>query len=202
MKYFPLAISIASLTALTACGDGTPFQDDGPVPVGTVEFADGVYTITQGDTEVVLDEDDAIALQADQQTWIDGNARAQLFESDNAMVVGGVTADGTPFAALSGSVGDNPTGDATFTGGYTVLTADDFNSGDLTLVYDLETGALTNDGGALTVDAIATEVNITGTVEFAGESGNLEGNFFGEDEVAGAFTGDAIGGIIHGTADE
>lgn len=202
MKHLPVLISLASVTALTACGDGTPFQNDDAVPVGTVTAVDGVFTITQGDVEVILDDSDTPVTISGQTAWLGDQDRAQSFQSDNVIAVGGIAEDGTPFAALSGVVGAAPTGDATFSGSYSVLQGQDLRSAPLTLNYDLETGAITNDGGDLTVDATATEVNITGTVAFEDQSGILEGNFFGEDEIAGAFTGDDIGGIIHGTQDE
>lgn len=201
MKYLPLLIGLTGLSALTACGDGTAFQDDEEVPVGTVTELDGTYTITQGDREITLLADDTVTLNG-QRAWLGDDERAQAFESDNVIAIGGVDADRTPFAAISGSVGEAPTGDATFTGRYAVLQGEDYESAALTLNYELDTGAITNDGGDLTVDATATEVNITGTVEYAGETGNLEGNFFGDDEIAGAFTGETMGGIIYGTQDE
>lgn len=202
MKHFPLMIGLAGLSVLGACGDGTPFQNDDPVPVGTVSIADGVYTITQGDVEIVLNEDDAIIPQTGELAWGDDTVRARAFQSDNVQIIAGLPNDGAPFAAISGTIGAAPLGDATFTGRYTVIGPESIESGRLTLNYDLATGAVTNDGGALTVDAAATEINISGTVAFEGQSGDLEGNFFGENEVAGAFTGAEIGGIIYGAQDE
>jgi len=201
MKSVPLLFSIASLTALTACGDGIPFEADEEVPVGTVAFADGVYTITQGDVEITLNEEDAVSISG-QNAWLGDTDRAQAYESENVTAIGGISEDGTPFAALSGSVGEAPTGDATFSGRYSVLQGTNLSSSALTLNYDLESGAITNDGGDLTVDAAASELSIDGTVTFDGQTGTLEANFFGDDEIAGAFTGDEIGGIIHGTQDE
>jgi len=199
MKPLFVVAGIAGFSLLTACGDGTPFEDDGPVPVGTAVLADGVYTVTQGDSDVELAADDSIPLSGN-SVWLAPGDRAQAYESDNVLAIGGVLEDGTPFAGITGIVRDAPAGDATFEGGFAVLQGEDgYNAGDLTLNFDLETGALTNDGGDLTVDATATEIGMSGTVTYDGQNANLLGNFYGTDEVAGAFTGDEIGGVIYGT---
>lgn len=199
MKISQIATGVAGLTLLSACGDGTPFADDDPIPVGTAALASEVYTVTQGDTEVALALEDSLLISG-QRAWLAPGNRAQAYESDNALAIGGIGEDGTPFAGISGTVRDAPISDVTFEGGFAVLSGEnDYTPGNLTLNYDLATGALTNDGGLLTVDATATELGISGTVTFEGQSGDMLGNFYGTDEVAGAFTGDEIGGVLYGT---
>ncbi|SEV95598.1 hypothetical protein SAMN04488515_0394 [Cognatiyoonia koreensis] len=202
MKQISIIFGLAGLTALSACGDGSPFANGGVVPVGTAAVADDTFTVTQGDIETILEREDSLAPQDGQNLWLDENLRATAIQSDDVLTIGGVTGDGTPFAGISGNVADAPDGDATFTGEYVVITPDAYRPGDLTLNFDFATGAITNDGGDLTVDATASEVNITGTVEFNEQSATLDGNFFGEGELAGAFTGAGMGGVIFTTLDE
>lgn len=199
MKLFQMTAGFAGLSLLAACGDGTPFANDGSVPVGNAVLASEVYTVTQGDLEVDLPAEDSV-LVSGQRVWLAQGNRAQAYESDNVLAIGGVLEDGTPFAGISGTIAQRPSADATFDGGFAVLSGEDgYTPGDLTLNFDLETGALTNVGGLLDVDASATELGISGTVALNGQSADLRGNFFGTDEVAGAFTGDEIGGVIFGT---
>lgn len=199
MRPISFVTGLAGLSLLVACGDGSPFASDGTPAAGTAVLADEVYTVTQGNTEVALALADSVVISG-QRAWLASGDRAQAYESDNVLAIGGVQADGTPFAGISGTTRVAPAGDVTFEGGFAVLSGEDaYTPGALTLNYDLETGSLTNDGGQLTVEATATELGITGTVGFEGQSANLLGNFYGTDEVAGAFTGDTIGGVLYGT---
>lgn len=199
MHYFKIITGLAGLSLVAACGDGTPFAADDVVPVGTATLSGDVFTVTQGATSVALATEDSLIVSG-QRVWLAPGNRAQAYQSENVLSVGGVSEDGTPFAGITGIVGDAPAADATFVGGYAVLSGEsDYDAGALTLNYDLNTGALSNDGGPLTVVATASPIGISGTVTFDGSDANLLGNFYGTDEVAGAFTGADIGGVIFGT---
>lgn len=199
MHYFKFVASLAGLSFVAACGDGTPFADSNTVPVGTATSSSDVYTVTQGDTDVALAIEDSLIVSG-QRVWLNPGNRAQAYESEDVLAIGGVLEDGTPFAGITGTVRDAPAANATFVGGFAVLNGEsDYNTGSLTLNYDLATGALTNDGGLLTVDATSSVVGVSGTVTYEGQSATMLGDFYGTDEVAGAFTGSQIGGVLYGT---
>lgn len=198
MKLPFLTTGLLGLTVLTACGDGTPFADDSVPAVGSATLNTDTYVVSQEGVEILLDAAEAAPFNG-LRAWITTPDRAIGYETDFALAIGGIAEDGTPFAGVSGTDRAAPTGDAVFVGNYGVVSGTDgYETGALTLTFNVLTDALTNDEGDLTVDAILTDDGFAGTVEFEGESANLRGDFYGTDEVAGAFTGDTIAGVISG----
>ena len=108
--------------------------------------------------------------------------------------------DGSVFAGISGTLGTVPTtGLAIYTGRYGVNTASISQSSPLELTADFDAGTIADNTDDITVEATISGSQIEGTVTFEGDTANLSGGFYGTNEVAGAFAGDEIGGVIYGT---
>ena len=212
MKFSHLAL-LPVLTITSACGgttiiDNSPMQDPEPVPVivepvGTAtENANGTYVVTQGTTVTNLPATNVnINGQKAWRTGFNGGTfNGDSYAGTDVLAIGGVTADGQPFAGISGTQTAAPTGNATFTGRYAVTQSNGSSvSGVLTMDFDLADSTLTNDGGDLGIDATVSGGEVTGLVTYDGSSAELEGGFYGTNEVAGAFNGTGLGGIIFGT---
>jgi hypothetical protein len=198
-----------SLLALAACGGtSTTVTTSGPktpVPAaGDIALsADGKnYVVTDGAKTVTVP---VLATKFNgQPAWIASGATRAAGYTDSAgkiVAIGGVD-NGVGFRGVNGLADAAPTGNATFTGRYSVVksTGAGFNGGPLTLSYNLSGNSITNVGGNLTVSGTVspTDSAISGSVIYNGDSATLEGGFSG-DNVAGAFSSNDIGGVIYGS---
>lgn len=193
------------LTSLTACG-GSSGSDSTAVPtapttpaiaVGSAANTGGVYSVVQGTTTTTLPSG-AFTLNG-QPAWATGTTRANAYESANVLAIGGVQS-GTAFAGISGTPGVVPTtGTATYTGRYAVNSAASSQSGPLVLSANFGSGTIADNTAAIDVVGTITGSEFAGTVTFGGNTADLSGGFYGTNEMAGAFAGDNIGGVIYGS---
>ena len=207
---------IAALTLLGACGGGS--GDSGatgrgdmvvdpivPFAAGAVTAnANGSYTILQGDETIELPASNVFFNgQTAWQTGFNGGVDdADSFISDDVIAIGGVTGDDTVFSGITGTLGDAPTGDATFDGRYAVNNVSGAGqTGALSLAFDLAASTLTSTSGStfVVVGEVTSSGAISGTIAFGGETADFEGGFYGANDVAGAFNNTTIGGVFFGT---
>jgi hypothetical protein len=194
------------LTSLAACGGSSnsgsiEAPTTPPTPamvVGSAANTGGAYSVVQGTTTTTLPSG-GFSLNG-QPAWATGTTRANAYESGNVLAIGGVQS-GTSFAGISGTPGAVPaTGTATYTGRYAVNSAASSQSGALALNADFDAGTIADNTTAIDVAGTITGSEFAGTVTFGGDTADLSGGFYGTNEMAGAFAGDNIGGVIYGSA--
>lgn len=199
------AACILFLTALAACGGSSssgftavPTTPTTPaIVVGSAVNTGGAYSVVQGTTTTTLPPV-AFTLNG-QRAWSTATTKANAYESANVLAIGGVQ-NGTEFAGVSGALGTVPaTGTATYTGRYAVNTALLSQSGPLELNADFAGGTIADNTSAIDVAGTITGSQFAGTVTFGGDTADLSGGFYGTNEMAGAFVGDNIGGVIYGS---
>lgn len=197
-------LATIALATLAACGGGgNPFDTPTDVTTPGVSFpdvgratqiGDGPITVNQAARAVVLP---ATPLTTTVVTSIaEGSTTAHAVSGINALAVGGVS-DGAGFAGITATFdADQPGKNATFSGTYGVTTLTGQSEGLIELEYTFADQSLRSVGGPLAVSATASGPLLSGTVTFAGEDAVLSGGFFGQDQLAGAFNGDTMGGVI------
>lgn len=198
-------IALMTLSACGGSGGEKIIQDPGKDPVagigGVVSNANGTFTVGTGADAVTLPVSNVVL--NGQTAWLGtGGTNGGSFRTDDFTVVGGVQ-NGTPFAGLSGTQSGLPTGSGgNYVGSFTSVTTQGSSvSGPLTLDLDLGDNTLTTASGSLDVDGIVgSNGEITGTASLRGQSANLEGGFYGDSDVAGAFKSDTMGGFFRAVA--
>lgn len=196
--------AIAATVLLTACGggsDGTdPVDNDPVIPTDNdvTANADGSFTVE--DAGETFELSNATFTSNGQIAWFSGNERGASFINDDVTVIGAVV-DGDPFSGVTGTTSAGPTGDAVFTGGYTVVTASSSVGAGVVMNYSLSTNRLTTATGSDLIlnAAVGSEGALNGTVVFDGETAPLSGGFYGTNTVAGAFDNSTIAGVFYGT---
>lgn len=193
------------LTSLAACGGSSgsgstavPTTPTTPaIAVGSAAKTGGVYSVVQGTTTTTLPP---VGFTANgQPAWATATTKANAYESANVLAIGGVQ-NGTEFAGVSGTPGAvQATGTATYTGRYAVNTASSSQSGPLELNANFGAGTIADNTSAIDVAGTITGSQFAGTVTFGGDTADLSGGFYGTNEMAGAFAGDNIGGVIYGS---
>lgn len=198
--------TLASIALLSACSETiidntstttTPTATLTNLAPGSAAVSGGIFSATSGGTTVTLP---ASGFTLNGQTaWSNGTTRANSYASASVTAVGGIH-NNTVFSGITGTLGTIPTtGSATYTGRYAVNTQSSSNSAPITMSVDYAGGTVSSTGSALTVNGTISGSTVSGTVGFAGKTAPLTGGFYGTNELAGAFSGNDIGGVVYGT---
>ncbi|MBB5721746.1 hypothetical protein FHS72_001358 [Loktanella ponticola] len=197
--------ALATVTLLSACGGSgsNPFDDvseDFTAERGDVTAnADGSYTIVDGGETIELAAGSVASSGV--KTAVGGDLDITSFANDDVTLIGGYSGD-LPFSGvIVGNAGNAPTGNATFTGGYTYITPDGTNTGDVILDFDLlDMDIESRDDNIFEVDGeVAADGTISGTVEYNDVETGFTGGFYGENTVGGAFDSETASGVFYGT---
>ena len=113
-------------------------------------------------------------------------------------------ADDTSFSGIIGTTTAAPTGSAEFEGRYTIVTPDAFrSSAPVTFNYDFDAKTLKmtdiTTTNSMVISATVSDDTLSGTATYDGVKAELDGGFYGTEEVAGAFNGGTAGGVFYGT---
>ena len=195
---------VLAMTLLGACSatiiDDTSWLTSNPltnVAPGTAALSSGFHSVTSGGTTITLP---ATGFTLNGQTaWSDGTNRAGSYVSPSATAIGGIQGT-TVFSGVSGTLGVRPaSGTATYAGRYSAHAQTVSNNGILSLDVDYGAGTVTATNTTVAIAGTISGGNVTGTVTFNGATAPMVGGFYGTNEIAGAFSGNDIGGIFYGT---
>lgn len=202
MTRFPISLLCVSM-ALTACGDGTnPFNfttdvdasDAAPTPGGVTTADNGAITVDQTNGTIAIptvELTDAVIA-----TYAEGDVSGSAVQNGDLLAVAGLNG-GAGFAGITGTTDTSaPDANATFTGNYAVTNRSGTATGPIEIIYTFGNTTLVSSGGDLSVAAIADGAALSGSVTYAGESGTLKGGFYPDGNLAAAFNGDTMGGVI------
>lgn len=179
-------------------GGGGTSQPPLPQPVAAIGDASRVgagYRITQ--TGVTTDLPASSLRIGGQTAWSSGGRRAVSYAGTEVLALAGLEGSDI-YGGISGTQTAAPTGNATLVGRYSVAATDVYLSEELRMTFDAATGALTNSGGELEIDAQATGPSLDGSVTFRGRTADLEGGFYGTKEAAAVFIGTNLAGVFWG----
>lgn len=201
--------ALLSLTALTACGSsetvnitssGSSITTTTP-PVttpGSAALVNGSFVTTQG-TYVTTLPSTNVTLNG-QKAWISGDTRANAYEGTNVIAVGGLK-DDTPFSGITGTTSAPVISgtSALYSGRYAVNAPTGTQSGNFDMTADFSGGTVSGTTGTFSVSGTITGNDFAGTAQYGSESAELKGGFYGTKDMAGVFSGNAIGGVIYGS---
>jgi len=202
--------------------DPNPDEPDADVDDGESSIRDATVVETSGGRyELTNDTAGFIAgetvyrinvARGPNRNGVGGFGTALQYDGNNVTVFAGTDVGQQPnFAAIGDDTVDAPTGNATYTGHYSVAddpevdalaTADE--NGTLTLNFNLGASTVTgtSDNGVFVVNAdVVNGGELEGSVTVDGSSADIvTGGFYGAnaDEVAGGFTNDDFGGYFYG----
>ncbi|MEO9865000.1 MAG: hypothetical protein ABJO29_14080 [Yoonia sp.] len=203
MIRFPIPLLMTTL-ALSACGDGSnPFNFTTDVPDDMATYvdpgavnqdADGAVSIEQ--TTGTIDIPELTLTDTEISAFSDDETSGNAVQSADMLAIGGIS-NGVGFAGITGTTATTaPESNATFTGNYAVTNASGTSTGPLEVIYTFGNNTLVSVDGDVSVAAIANGTTLTGSVTYAGESGALSGGFYPEGQLAAAFNGETMGGVI------
>lgn len=207
MKYMFYTALVAILGACSPPSGGTDPTPSSPV-IGTgSKSATGEYYFVRSDLFVGLGLPNSSQSDGDIDRWVVDSVNlynTAAAYSDANVVAGGGLASNHYFAGITGITSSNipVSAIAYYQGGYSLVVNGISYSAPLNLTADFTAGTLTDTSSAITVDAIISGADITGTVEYLGQSGALKGGFYGNEgqTVVGAVLGSSTAGVIVGQA--
>ena len=203
MKIVLIPILLASLAACsTSTAPTTPVG--GASSIGSASRdAFGAYQVVQGSvtTNIPLPPATGPTINGVQiDRWSDvGGVTAATYSDVNVVAVGG-TDLGTYFAGITGTTTPAlpTTGTASYTGRYSLVVSGGSFTANLNLTADFAAGTITDTSPTIVVNGTITGGDVTGTVDYLGQSGTLKGGFYNHAAggVVGAVLGTNIAGVI------